>query len=201
MIIDADCHISPTFEGGNSITIDELLRRMDNAGVDKALTWLAAALRARGRPGESPMSTRPTRKYPDRILGFGWADPNLGVEQAKDDGPPVHRGVRLPRRQAERRPERAIAIDDPQTAPARWLKRSPSPARHWRFTSGRTPIERTHPFRAAKSRPHVSADLPILMVHMGGASFTRPEQRRNRDRPGLPQHAPDRQRRARHRRS
>jgi hypothetical protein len=40
MIIDADCHISPILEGGNSIKIDELLRRMDKASVDKALTWL-----------------------------------------------------------------------------------------------------------------------------------------------------------------
>ena len=35
MIIDADCHISPTIEGGNSIKIGELLRRMDKAGVSK----------------------------------------------------------------------------------------------------------------------------------------------------------------------
>ena len=37
MIIDADCHITPHPEG---ITTEELLRRMDRAGVDKALTWL-----------------------------------------------------------------------------------------------------------------------------------------------------------------
>ncbi len=37
MIIDADCHISPSHELG-SIKIDELLRRMDRAGVDRALT-------------------------------------------------------------------------------------------------------------------------------------------------------------------
>ena len=40
MIIDADTHISPTGEDAMAITIDELLRRMDSAGVDKALTWL-----------------------------------------------------------------------------------------------------------------------------------------------------------------
>ena len=39
MLIDADIHISPTPQGGNSITIDELLRRMDRCGVDKAVTW------------------------------------------------------------------------------------------------------------------------------------------------------------------
>jgi hypothetical protein len=40
MIIDADCHISPTPEGGVSIGIEELIRRMDRAGVERALTWL-----------------------------------------------------------------------------------------------------------------------------------------------------------------
>lgn len=40
MIIDADCHISPTSEGGNSISVDELLRRMDRSHVDKAVTWI-----------------------------------------------------------------------------------------------------------------------------------------------------------------
>ena len=40
MIIDADTHISPTGEDAMAITYDELVRRMDRAGVDKALTWL-----------------------------------------------------------------------------------------------------------------------------------------------------------------
>ncbi len=39
MIIDADVHISPLAQNG-SIYQDELIRRMDKAGVDKALTWL-----------------------------------------------------------------------------------------------------------------------------------------------------------------
>ena len=38
MIIDADCHISPILEGGNSIKIDELLRRMDKARGIKVKT-------------------------------------------------------------------------------------------------------------------------------------------------------------------
>lgn len=40
MIIDADVHLSPTPERGISIKVDELLRRMDRAGVEKALAWL-----------------------------------------------------------------------------------------------------------------------------------------------------------------
>jgi hypothetical protein len=38
MIIDADTHISPTGEDAMAITYDELVRRMERAGVDKALT-------------------------------------------------------------------------------------------------------------------------------------------------------------------
>lgn len=39
MIIDTDVHISPTPQGGSSITTEELLRRMDRCGVEKAVTW------------------------------------------------------------------------------------------------------------------------------------------------------------------
>ncbi len=35
MLIDADVHISPTPQGGNSIGIEELLRRMDRCGVER----------------------------------------------------------------------------------------------------------------------------------------------------------------------
>lgn len=39
MIIDADVHISPFPETGR-IQVEELIRRMDRAGVERALTWL-----------------------------------------------------------------------------------------------------------------------------------------------------------------
>jgi len=37
MIVDADAHISPHGEDQYDITIDELLRRMDQANVEKAV--------------------------------------------------------------------------------------------------------------------------------------------------------------------
>ena len=52
MTIDADTHISPTGEDAMAITYDELLRRMDRAGVAKALTWLR------------PLLHRPSRHLP-----------------------------------------------------------------------------------------------------------------------------------------
>ncbi len=81
MVIDADCHISPTPEGGVSIDIDELLRRMDRSGVAKALTWLQPPYR-REIDEANAYVYQAAKRHPDRVLGFGWADPNLGVEKA-----------------------------------------------------------------------------------------------------------------------
>jgi hypothetical protein len=39
MILDGDIHISP-HAGAGRIAVDEALRRMDRAGVDKAICWL-----------------------------------------------------------------------------------------------------------------------------------------------------------------
>lgn len=82
MIIDADTHISLTGEDANAITFDELVRRMDRAGVDKALTWLRPPY-MREIAASNAYVYRATQQYPDRILGFGWADPHLGLDEAK----------------------------------------------------------------------------------------------------------------------
>ncbi len=82
IIIDADVHISPTDQGGNSITIDEPLRRMDRCGFDKASTWLQPPYVRSEIDAGNAYVVRAMRDHPDRILGFGWADPNLGVERA-----------------------------------------------------------------------------------------------------------------------
>jgi predicted TIM-barrel fold metal-dependent hydrolase len=82
LIIDADTHISLTGEDANAITFDELVRRMDRAGVDKALTWLRPPY-MREIAASNAYVYRATQQYPDRILGFGWADPHLGLDEAK----------------------------------------------------------------------------------------------------------------------
>ena len=83
MIIDADVHISPTLESGVSIRAEELLRRMDRAGVDRAITWLQPPYRREVDPSNAYVHEA-MRRHPDRIIGFGWADPSLGVAAAKD---------------------------------------------------------------------------------------------------------------------
>ena len=82
MIVDADCHISPLAEGVN-ITVAELLRRMDKARVDKALVWLTPPYK-REIDESNAYVHEAAKAHPDRLLGFGWTDPRLGVEKAKD---------------------------------------------------------------------------------------------------------------------
>lgn len=167
MIIDADVHISPAFEGGNSITIDELLRRMERAGVDKALTWLQPPY-SREVDESNRYVYEAAKKFPDKILGFGWIDPNLGVEKAKDL---VKKciydygffGVKLNGAQND------FYIDDPKLSiPV--IEEIVKTGKLLAFHVGADAYEHTHPFRVGK----IAKQFPqqqILMVHMGGASF------------------------------
>src|SRR5690554_3208339 len=83
LIVDADVHISPSFESGNSIKLEELVKRMDKAEVDKALTWLQPPYRRDNIEASNKYIFEATKRFPERIIGFGWADPNLGVNHAK----------------------------------------------------------------------------------------------------------------------
>ena len=167
MIIDADVHISPTLESGVSIRTEELLRRMDRAGVDRAITWLQPPYRREVDPSNAYVHEA-MRRHPDRILGFGWADPSLGVEAAKDTvrrclGEYGFFGVKLNGAQ------NGYYIDDPRIS----LPVVEEIARHGKplaFHVGADFYEETHPFRVGKVA-RLFPELPILMVHMGGAAF------------------------------
>ena len=165
MIIDADVHISPTPEGGNSIGADELLRRMDRAGVDKALAWLQPPY-MREIDQANAYVYQATQRHPDRILGFGWADPNLGVEKAQDT---VKRciydygfyGVKLNGAQ------NSFFIDDPVLSlPV--IEEIAKTGKLLAFHVGADAYEQTHPFRVAKVAKQFP-EVQTLVVHMGGA--------------------------------
>lgn len=164
MIIDGDCHISSTEEGGNSIGIDGLLHRMDRAGVDRAVTWLQPPYMREVGPGNAYVAEA-MRRYPDHILGFGWADPNLGVEEAKDEAARCVEeygffGVKLNGAQ------NSFYIDDPELSlPV--VERIAELDTRLAFHVGADAFDRTHPFRVAKVA-EMFPELPILMVHMGG---------------------------------
>jgi len=164
MIIDADCHLSPTCEGGVSVGIEELIARMDRAGVEKALTWLQPPYR-RELDEANAYVYEATRRYPDRILGFGWADPNLGVDKAIATARRCIQeygfyGVKLNGAQ------NSFYIDDPVLSiPV--IEEVARLGSRLALHVGADAFERTHPFRVAKIAARYP-DLPILAVHMGG---------------------------------
>lgn len=167
MIIDADVHISPTFEGGNSILLEELLARMNLAGVDKALTWLQPPYR-RDLDQSLRYIYEATKKHPNRILGFGWADPNLGIAKAKDT---IRKcieeygfyGIKLNGAQNN------YYLDDPQLS-IPLIEEVAKTGKVLAFHVGGDAYEQTHPFRVGKIAK-LFPELRILAVHMGGAAF------------------------------
>ena len=166
MIIDADVHISP-IKGEDRIDTEELLSRMEKAKVDKALTWLQPPY-MREIDESNEYVYKATKQYADRILGFGWADPHLGVEKAKDT---VKRciyeyafyGVKLNGAQ------NSFYIDDPVLS-IPIIEEVAKTGRLLAFHVGADTCEYTHPFRVSKIAQRFP-EIEILMVHMGGASF------------------------------
>ncbi len=167
MIIDADVHISPTAESGNSILVEELLKRMEKAGVDKAVTWLQPPyMREIDKANEYVRMAM--KKYPDRILGFGWVDLNLGVEKAKKDVKKYINeygfyGIKLNGAQNN------FFIDDPQLS-FPLIEEIAKTGKLLAFHVGADACDRTNPFRVAKIAEEFP-ELRILMVHMGGVAF------------------------------
>lgn len=163
-IIDADCHISPTPEGGCSISYDELIRRMDRSGVDKALTWLQPPYMREISEANRYVHEAVT-KHPDRLLGFGWADPNLGMDRAKDEVKKCiqeygFHGVKLNGAQ------NSFYIDNPKLSiPV--IEEIAKTGKALAFHVGADAFEHTHPFRVAKVAKQFP-ELQILVAHMGG---------------------------------
>jgi predicted TIM-barrel fold metal-dependent hydrolase len=167
LIIDADTHISPTGEDASAITIDELLCRMDRAGVTKALTWLRPPY-MREIDESNAYVHQAMQQHPDRILGFGWADPRLGLDKAREA---VKRciedygfyGVKLNGAQ------NSYYIDDP-TVSLPVVEEIAKTGKPLAFHVGTDAFEATHPFRVAKIA-RMYPEVQILMVHMGGVGY------------------------------
>lgn len=167
MIFDADTHISPTGEDAQAIPYAELLRRMDHAGVERALTWLRPPY-MREISASNHYVHEAVRAHPDRLFGFGWADPHLGIETAKDE---IRRcieeygfyGVKLNGAQ------NSFFIDDPRLS-IPLIEEVARLGKPLAFHVGTDAYEFTHPFRVAKIAG-MFPDLTILVVHMGGVGF------------------------------
>ncbi len=166
MIVDADVHISPVPLPGGSITADDLLRVMDRAGVDKALTWLQPPY-LRQLDESNAYVHESARAHQGRILPFGWADPNLGVPRALDMARRCIEeygfyGVKLNGAQ------NSFYVDDPALSMP-LIEYIAGTGALIAFHIGTDAYEATHPFRLAKIARAFPA-LHILAVHMGGVA-------------------------------
>ncbi len=164
MIIDADTHIAPT---GGDFAIERHLERMTRAGIDKALVWLRPDYKGTEIEGHNKYVYDAVRKYPDKLIGFGWTDPTVSVEHAlkmvrvcaEEYG---FYGVKMNGAQNH------YFIDDPKIA----LPVAEAIAKTGKsiaFHIGPDEYERTHPFRAARIAK-MFPETAVLMVHMGMTS-------------------------------
>ncbi len=164
MIIDADCHICSQKFDQSAIVDDELIELMDQAGVDKALTWLRPPYNKNIDP-ENAAVHQAVQKYPNRLIGFGWTNPNLGKEPAERAIKQSFEeygfaGIKFNGAQDN------YVIDDAGVMP--FIEKACSFKKPIAFHIGADFYENTHPYRLgriAKRFPETS----FLMVHMGGA--------------------------------
>lgn len=161
LIIDADTHIAPT---GGEFTLEKHLARMERAGINKTLTWLKPDYEGEGIEGHLRYVYDATQAHPDKILGFGWADPTVGVEHAKamvklcTEAYGFY-GVKLNGAQ------NFYKIDDPELSLS-VIEEIAKTGKMLAFHIGPDAYERTHPLRARKIALRYP-EMPILMVHMG----------------------------------
>lgn len=163
MIIDADCHISP-FEDG--IQVDELVARMDRAGVDQAIAWLQPVYFRDVDQGNAYVH-QAARLHPRRIIPFGWVDPHRGIASALTT---IHRcfadygfpGVKLNGAQNE------FYIDDERVS-IPLIEEVTRAGKLLAFHIGTDAYEHTHPFRLGKIAKRFP-EARILAVHMGGVA-------------------------------
>ncbi len=166
MIIDGDTHISPA---GGDFSLENQLAALERAGVDRALVWLSPHhYKGREIEAHNAFVARAARENSGKLIPFGWADPGVGVQHAKD----------LVRRCAEEwgfsgvklnGAQNNFFIDDPELA----LPVAEEIARRGRaiaFHIGPDAYERTHPTRAARVAK-LFPETPVLMIHMGMSSW------------------------------
>jgi uncharacterized protein len=166
MIIDADCHVSSEKFDGAALTAPELIEHMDRAGVDKAIIWLRPTY-TKEIDQENRAVYTAVQAFPDRLLGFGWANPRLGSQHVSAT---IHRcfdeyglrGIKFNGAQDD------YVIDDPSIL--EFIEEAAQYGKPIAFHIGADFYENTHPFRLG----HIAARFPeisFLMVHMGGAGL------------------------------
>lgn len=164
MIFDADVHLSPTTQQGKEATLDFIMKELIYGGVDKALVWMIPTYLRDVKDGNKYVYEA-TKRYPNKLYGFGWANVRLGVEYSKDS---VKRclleygmyGIKINGAQDE------YMIDSKDS-----LLIIEEIAKHnsrLAFHVGADKYVNTHPYQVAKIAK-LFPEMDILCAHMGGA--------------------------------
>lgn len=166
MIIDADCHLSSYKSDALAITAPELIDQMDRCGVDRALIWLKPPYNKDIDP-ENQAVYQAARDFPNRLLGFGWVNPRLGAQHARDT---IRRcfeeygfhGIKFNGAQDY------YVIDDASVLPL--IEAAAAYGKPIAFHIGADFYENTHPYRLGSIAQRFP-ETQFIMVHMGGAGF------------------------------
>ena len=167
MIVDADCHISSRRFDGLALTADDLVARMDAAGVERALVWLKPPYDKDIDP-ENRAVYEASRAFPDRLIPFGWVNPRLGQAHALDtlarcfDEYGFH-GVKFNGAQDD-----YVIDDDELVLPI--VERAAAYGKVLAFHIGADFPENTHPYRLGRIAARFP-DTTFLLIHLGGAAF------------------------------
>jgi len=164
MRIDADCHISSRAPV-HGIGVDELLRRLDALGIDRAVCWPMVSY-VREIASDNRAIYDGYRAHPERIIPFCGVNPLLGFDQARDE---LKRcleeyGVKGVKLNGARD---GYYIDDAKLS-LPLIEMIAEADVVLAFHCGANDFEKTHPFRIAKISDRFP-DLPIMVVHMGGS--------------------------------
>ena len=166
MIIDADCHISSRKFDDMALTAPELIAQMDRAGVGKALVWLRPPY-DRDIDRENRAVYEAMKRYPDRLLGFGWANPRLGKPATEATIRRCYEeygflGIKFNGAQD------GYVIDDVSVMP--FIEAAAAYGKPIAFHIGADFYENTHPLRLGRIAARFP-EITFLMVHMGGAGL------------------------------
>lgn len=166
MIIDGDTHISATLGNGN-MSIEDLIKLMDENGIDKAICWPMVSY-TRQVSEDNFAIAQGMKKYNESIIGFGGLNPKLGLDEAKDELKKCTEEYGMKGFKLNGARDQYYIDDKKLSYPLieEISKRGLILALH----SGNNDPARTHPWRIgniAKSFP----ETKILMIHMGGVVF------------------------------
>jgi len=139
---------------------------MEKAGVHRTLCWLSPHhyADADGLERGNRYVYEAAKKHPDKIIGFGWADPTFGLDHARDAATRCVEqfgffGVKMNGAQND------FTIDDPEVG-LPLAEHIAGLGVMLAFHIGPDAYERTHPLRAARIARGIPG-TPVLMVHMG----------------------------------